>query len=47
MNIIDALKYVIEYYDTDEFDCADICTKEAIEDLTDAAKYLLVRYGEE
>ena len=42
--IIKNLKFIIDYYDSEEFKNADEETKEAIEDLTDAAKYLLEKY---
>ena len=47
MNIIDALKFIVEYYDTEEFKNINEEAEEAIEDLTDAAKWLLEKYGEE
>lgn len=46
MNIQDALKFVIQYYNSNEFDYAQDEAKEAIEDLVDAAKWLLEKYGE-
>lgn len=46
MNIIEVLKFVIQYYNSNDFDYANDETKEAIEDLTDAAKWLLEKYGE-
>lgn len=46
MNIQDALKFVIQYYNSNEFDYAQDGAKEAIEDLVDAAKWLLEKYGE-
>jgi len=48
MNIIDVLKFIVIYYNSNEIiDNANEEVKEAIEDLTDAAKFLLEKYGED
>ena len=48
MNIIEVLKFVIQYYNSNEIlDNANEEVKYAIEDLTDGAKFLLEKYGED